>query len=151
VRNAAADTGRDPATVEIVATLIVAPDMTPAEQEAVIGGRVAGYLQDPGIARSLSSINGWDPAVFEPLQRHPMFSGPGTAAEAFRRPDLVEVSRLIPRDITAAVSAAGTAAECARTVCDFLATGIDELVIHGATPDQCVELVRYVSEFGDDE
>jgi probable F420-dependent oxidoreductase len=151
VRNAAADAGRDPATVEIVATLIVAPDMTDTEQEAVIGGRVAGYLQDSAIARSLSSVNGWDPAVFEPLQQHPMFSGHGTAAEAFRRPDLVEVSRLIPRDITAAVSAAGTAAECARTVCDFLATGIDELVIHGATPDQCVELVRYVSEFGDDE
>jgi 5,10-methylenetetrahydromethanopterin reductase len=151
VRNAAADAGRDPARVEIVATLIVAPDLPQAEQEAIIGGRVAGYLQDPTIARNLSALNRWDPALFEPLQQHPMFSAPGTAAEAFRRPDLVEVSRLIPREILDGVSAAGAATECARTVRDFLATSIDELVIHGATPDQCVELVRHVSEFEEDD
>jgi len=144
VRNAAADAGRDPAGVEIVATLIVAPDLPHAEQEAVIGGRVAGYLQDTTIARNLSSMNGWDRAVFEPLQQHPMFSGPGTAAEGFRREDLVEVSRLIPREILTAVAAAGSAAECARTVREFLEAGVDELVIHGATPDQCGELVRHV-------
>jgi 5,10-methylenetetrahydromethanopterin reductase len=151
VRNAAADAGRDPASVEIIATLIVAPDMPQAEQEAVVGGRVAGYFQDPTIARNLSSLNRWDPALFEPLQHHPMFSGPGTAAEGFRRAELVEVSRLIPREIVARVSAVGAAAECARTVRQFLALDVDELVIHGATPDQCVELVRYVSEFGDDD
>jgi hypothetical protein len=61
------------------------------------------------------------------------------------------VSRLIPREILAEVSAAGAAAECARTVREFLASGIDELVIHGATPDQCVELVRHVSEFEEDD
>lgn len=144
VRNAAVDAGRDPASVEIIATLIVAPEMPLTKQEEVIGGRVAGYLQDPTIARNLSALNGWDPAMFEPLQRHPMFAGPGTAAEAFRRGDLVEVSRLIPREILGAVSAAGAASECARTVRDFLSTGVDELVIHGATPDQCVELVRHV-------
>jgi 5,10-methylenetetrahydromethanopterin reductase len=145
VRNAAADAGRYPADVEIVATLLVAPDLPHADQEAVIGGRVAGYLQDPTIARNLSSMNGWDPALLEPLQQHPMFSGPGTAAEGFRRSDLVEVSRLIPREILAGVAAAGVAADCARTVHDFLATSVDELVVHGATPDQCRELVRHVS------
>jgi len=151
VRNAAADAGRDPARVEVVATLIVAPDLPQEEEEAVIGGRVSGYLQDPTIARNLSSMNGWDPAVFEPLQRHPMFSGPGTAAEGFRRTDLVEVSRLIPREILAGVAAAGAPAECARTVRHFLETGVDELVIHGATPDQCRELVRHVRALeGDD-
>jgi probable F420-dependent oxidoreductase len=150
VRNAAADAGRDPTEVEIVAALIVAPDLPRAEQEAVIGGRVAGYLQDPAIARNLASMNGWDPAVFEPLQQHPMFSGPGTAAEVFRRAELVEVSRLIPRQILVGVAAAGAAAECARTVREFLDTGVDELVIHGATPDQCGELVRQVSALDDE-
>jgi probable F420-dependent oxidoreductase len=148
VRNAAVDAGRDPASVEIVATLIVAPDLPQEEQEAIVGGRVAGYLQDPTIARNLSSLNRWDPGELAPLQQHPMFSGPGTAAEGFRRAGLVEVSRLIPREILASVAAAGSAADCARTVRDFLATGVDELVMHGATPDQCVELVHQVSESG---
>ena len=151
VRNAAADAGRDPARVEIVATLIVAPDVPQSEQEAIIGGRVAGYLQDATIARNLSAMNGWNSAMFEPLQQHMMFSGPGTAAEAFPRAELVEVSRLIPREILSAVSAAGAAAECALTVRDFLGSGVDELVIHGATSDQCVELVRHVSKLGNDD
>ena len=142
VRNAAADAGRDPASVEIIATLIVAPDLAEREREAVIGGRVAGYFQDPTVARNLSLMNGWDTAVFEPLQQHRMFSGPGTAAEAFRRAELVEVSRLIPRDMLASVAAAGTAAECARAVSAFLDTGVDELVIHGATPEQCGALLH---------
>jgi len=146
VRNAAADAGRDSASVEIVATLIVAPDLPQSEQEAITGGRIAGYLQDPTIARNLSTLNGWDPALFAPLQQHPMFSGPGTAAEGFRRADLVEVSRLIPREILAEVSAVGAAAECARTVREFLASGVDELVIHGATPDQCVALMRHLDD-----
>ena len=142
VRNAAADAGRDPADVEVIATLIVAPDLPQAEEQAVIGGRVAGYLQDPTIARNLCSLNGWDPAVLEPLQQHPMFSGPGTAAEGFRRADLVDVSRMIPHEILTSVAAGGTSAECARTVRDFLETGVDELVLHGATPEQCGGLVR---------
>lgn len=146
VRNAAADAGRNPGDVEIVATLIVAPDLEPAEQEAVIGGRVAGYLQDPTIARNLSSMNGWDPALFEPLQQHAMFSGPGTAAEGYRRAELADVSRLIPGYVFASVTAAGDAADCARTVRAFLETGVDELVFHGATPDQCAELVRHLDD-----
>jgi 5,10-methylenetetrahydromethanopterin reductase len=150
VRNAAADAGRDPASVEIVATLIVAPGLPPAEEEAVIGGRVAGYLQNPTTARNLSWLNGWDPGVFERLQKHPMFSGPGVAAEAFQRADLVEVSRLIPEEILAGLAAAGTAAECARTVRQFLETGVDELDLHGATPDQLGELVRHVQALDDD-
>jgi probable F420-dependent oxidoreductase len=144
VRNAAADAGRDPAGVEIIATLIVAPDLPQAEQEAVVGGRVVGYLQDPTIAQNLSSMNGWDPAVFEPLQQHPMFAGPGTAAEGFRRASLVEVAKLIPHEILSGVAAAGAADECARMVRRFLETGVDELIVHGATPDQCRELVCHL-------
>jgi 5,10-methylenetetrahydromethanopterin reductase len=144
VRNAAVDAGRDPASVEIVGTLIVAPDLSRAEQEAVVGGRVAGYLQDPRTAGNLSRINGWDTASFEPLQNHPMFSGPGTAADGFRRAELVEVSRLIPSEILSGLAATGTAAECAVTVRDFLQADVDELVLHGATPEQCSDLVREV-------
>ena len=84
--------------------------------------------------------------MFEPLQQHPMFAGPGTAAEGFRRADLVKVSGLIPREIIAQVSAAGAAAECARTVREFLASGVDELVIHGATPDQCVAMMHHMDD-----
>ena len=146
VRNAAAAAGRDPGAVEIVATLIVSPDLPQAEEQAVVGGRVVGYLQEPAIARNLSAMNGWDPAMLEPVQQHPMFAGPGTAAEGFRREELADVARLIPREILAGVAAMGSTAECARAVRDFLETGVDEVVLHGATPDQCADLLHHVAE-----
>jgi alkanesulfonate monooxygenase SsuD/methylene tetrahydromethanopterin reductase-like flavin-dependent oxidoreductase (luciferase family) len=141
VRNSAADAGRDPAAIKFYAVVIVAPDLPPDEQAAVVGGRAVTYFQVPEMAKNTIAANGWDPDVFEPLQSHPMFAGV-RSVEHFRREQLVEVSRLIPREILLSGSAVGTAAECAAGLEQFFDAGADEIVLHGATPDQCGPLIE---------
>jgi alkanesulfonate monooxygenase SsuD/methylene tetrahydromethanopterin reductase-like flavin-dependent oxidoreductase (luciferase family) len=96
----------------------------------------------PDMARPIVAANGWDPHVFDRLQASPKFSAPGTADHEFRREQLVEVSRLIPKEILLSGAAVGTAAECAARLRLFLDAGADELLLHGATPDLCGPLVQ---------
>ncbi|WP_155057609.1 TIGR03857 family LLM class F420-dependent oxidoreductase [Streptomyces blattellae] len=146
VRNAAADAGRDPAAVRIYGIVVVAPDLPPEEQAAIVGGRAVGYFQEPRVARRIANINGWDAKVFEPLWHHPKFSGPGTASSEFRADELVEVSRLIDDEYLMAGSSIGTASECADGLRPFLEAGADELVLHGTSADKCRALVAAFRE-----
>ena len=53
-REAAAAAGRDPAAVRVCATVVVAPDLTPDEEEAVVGGRAVTYFQIPSFGEQLA-------------------------------------------------------------------------------------------------
>jgi probable F420-dependent oxidoreductase len=137
VRSAAAAAGRDPSTVRVYATVVVAPDLPANEEAAVVAGRAVTYLQIPGIGDSLVQANGWDQAPLLALRGHPMFVGVRKLADqAFSREQLVEVARVLPEDWLSTTSAVGTAAQVARRLNDFLAAGADELILHGSTPDQ---------------
>lgn len=142
VRNAAVDAGRDPTAITIYGTIIVAPDLPPDEQEAVVGGRAVTYFQSPEIAKGLAAANKWSPSVFDALLAYPQFSAPGSADQEFRREQLVEASRLIPAELLASGAAIGTAAQCAARLQAFIDAGADQLCLHGATPDQCGPVVE---------
>jgi 5,10-methylenetetrahydromethanopterin reductase len=141
VKQAAADAGRDPAEVLVYATVVVAPDLEPAEEAAVVGGRLVTYFQMPETVANISLANGWDPREFDPLMNHPMFSGPGTADQGYRREQLVEASKVIPRHVFETSVASGTSEHCAGMLHEFLAAGADHLLLHGATPDQCGPMI----------
>lgn len=142
VRNSASDAGRDADSLTIYGTVIVAPDLPEDEQEAVIGGRAVTYFQSPELAKGIVEANGWSPDVFKALHEHPQFSAPGTADQDFRREQLVQAARLIPKDVLLSGAAVGTAHQCAHRLRDFLHAGADELLLHGATPDHCGPLVE---------
>lgn len=142
VRNAALEAGRDPAAIRVYATVVVAPDLPSEEQEAVVGGRAVTYFQSPEVARLVVAMNDWDPDTFDRLQAHPQFSVPGSADQEFRREQLVAASRLIPQHLLNDGAAVGTASECADRLRVFFEAGADEVLLHGATPDQCGELVK---------
>jgi len=137
VRAAADAAGRDPKAVRIYATVVVAADLSPSEEAAVVAGRAVTYLQIPGIGDSMVQANGWDEAPLKALREHPMFAGVRKLADqAFTREQLVEVARVLPPEWLSTTSAVGTAAQCARRLQDFIAAGADELILHGSTPDQ---------------
>jgi probable F420-dependent oxidoreductase len=136
VRNAAERAGRDPAAVRIIHTVVVAPDLPKAEEEAVVGGRAVTYFQIPGYGETLAEINGWDTAVLTKLRAHPTFQNMNNALadQAFTREQLVEASRVLPDQWYQEGAAMGSAALCAQKLCAFLAAGADEIALHGAAP-----------------
>ena len=52
VRAAAADAGRDPASVRVYATVVTASGLPPEEEAAVVGGRAVTYFQIPRLRRA---------------------------------------------------------------------------------------------------
>jgi 5,10-methylenetetrahydromethanopterin reductase len=144
VRQAADAAGRDPSDVRVYATVVVAPDLTEAEEEAVVGGRAVTYFQIPTFGDLLADTNGWDRTKLEGLRSHPKLANlRGSADNVFTRAELTEVSRLLPRDWLEAGAAIGTASECAGRVWEYLDAGADELVLHGSTPELLGPLVQH--------
>jgi probable F420-dependent oxidoreductase len=138
IREAAVRAGRDPQAVRIYHNIIVAPDLPPEEEAAVVGGRAITYFQVPEYGELITAANGWDPAPLARMRAHPKLANLGskTADQAFTRAELVDVSRTLPSSWYAEGAAIGTAAQCAARLCEFLDAGANELVLHGSAPKQ---------------
>jgi 5,10-methylenetetrahydromethanopterin reductase len=144
VRAAAKAAGRDAAAVRVYATVVVAPDLTPAEEEAVVAARAVTYFQIPEFGERLALLNGWDPAALEHLRAHPKLAGlRGSADSVFTRGELTEVSRRLPAEWLQTAAAVGSAEQCAARLGDYFAAGADELVLHGSTPELLGPLLQH--------
>jgi probable F420-dependent oxidoreductase len=130
VRDAAAEAGRDPAAVQVLATVVVAPELDPDDEAAVVAARAVTYFQIPGFGELLATTNGWDPAPLDRLRAHPKLASlRGSADAVFTREELVEVSGALPAEWLATSSASGSGAECAARARLYLAAGADELIL----------------------
>jgi probable F420-dependent oxidoreductase len=142
VRKAAAAAGRDPSRIRVIANVIVAPDLPPKEEDAVVGGRAVTYLQSKILGPLLAETNGWDKSVLERLRAHASLAkhANGIVSEVLQRSQLVEASRTLPDEWLRTGTAAGSAREVAQRLCTYLAAGADEILLHGSTPDQMTGL-----------
>ena len=75
VRRAAEVAGKDPAALRVVATVVVAPDLPLAQEEAMIGGPAVTYFQIPKFGELLAGVNEFDIAEVEKLRAHPKLIG----------------------------------------------------------------------------
>jgi probable F420-dependent oxidoreductase len=135
IRDAAVDSGRDPAAVRIWSVLATVEDSIPEELRLrKLVGRLATYLQ--GYGDVLVQANGWDPADLDRFRNDPFVQGfPGAFDAVGTVDDLTRVSALLP-DQWLASSATGTAAECAERIADQFIAGADSVILHGATPSE---------------
>jgi probable F420-dependent oxidoreductase len=137
VRGAAERAGRDPGSVRYYAAVVVAPDRSPEEADLAVRARAAGYFHVAGLGDALVAANGWDPIDLKRYRAHPTLAGLGDrqADKALSRRDLIEVSRSLPAHWLPSASAAGSSAECAVRLHEYLDAGADELVLHGTTAE----------------
>ncbi|MFF3574793.1 TIGR03857 family LLM class F420-dependent oxidoreductase [Nocardia jiangxiensis] len=142
VRDAAAAVGRDPKSVRIYATVIVASGLPAAEEAAVVGGRAVSYYQIPAFGEQLATANGWDVQRLADIRDHPLLAGVrGAADSVLERDQLVEVASVLPEQWIRGAAALGTASECWEMFERYRDAGADELVLHGSTPDQLGDVV----------
>lgn len=137
VRKAAADAGRNPSDVRLYGMVVVAADLPQDEVDLRVRARLVTYLNAPKLGESLVQVNGWDMRVLDTLATHPLIAGLDgrTADGGLDGEQLVEVSKVIPDEWFEQGAAVGTHEQCAATLRTLLASGADELIIHGSTPD----------------
>ena len=144
VRGSAERAGRDPLAIRCYATVVTAADLTPTDEGLAVGSRAAGYFHVSGLGDALIAANRWDPSALEAYRAQPVLVALGdkTADKHLPRAQLVELSHTLPAEWIPSSSAAGTAAQCAAKLREYLAAGADELVLHGSTAPHYGSLVR---------
>ncbi|MCU1454119.1 MAG: putative Coenzyme F420-dependent N(10)-methylenetetrahydromethanopterin reductase [Acidimicrobiales bacterium] len=147
VRGAAERAGRDPSTVQIVATVMVAQGLPEEQAAAVLGGRAVTYLQTPGFGEVLARANGWDPATVDRLRAHPMFHDlrGGLADWTFTLPQLAEAARVLPPPWIEDGTVSGDVATCVERLDAYLDAGADELLLHGNAPSAFESLMAAIA------
>ncbi len=140
VKKAASKAGRDPNNIKIYATVVLAADLPADEEEAVVGGRAVTYFQNQSYANILVNFNNWDQSVLNKLWDHPLLQNlNGNADQTFTREELVEVSRILPKEWLLSGGAVGSTDHCASRLKDYLNSGADDVIIHGSTPDKLTQ------------
>lgn len=71
VRGAERASGRPAGSVRVYATVVVACDLPPDEEVAVVAARAVAYYQIPGFGERLAAANGWDTEPLTRLRSHP--------------------------------------------------------------------------------
>ena len=155
VRSAAEASGRDPASLEIHATVIVAPDPSGAQSgtesgarppDEIVGARALGYLLMRGVGEALVKANGWDPEGLDPVRADPRVAGRGySALKTVPAAELAEISRSLPARWLAEGAVLGTAAECAARIDEYLDAGATGILLHGSEPNELNALVAAFS------
>jgi len=135
IQEGAEAAGRDPDSVKIysVQATVLDPDREDYLRKLV--ARMATYMQAPGYAEMLITLNGWDAKVLEEFRNKTIVSSmPGGIDSVASLEQLEKISTLIPDDWLTAAS--GSAVDCAQAWRHQLANGADGLVIHGSTPTE---------------
>jgi probable F420-dependent oxidoreductase len=143
IRRSAEESGRDPSSVRIWACTAVVDDALPEDlrlKKSV--GRLATYLQ--GYGDVLVKTNGWDAGALQRFREDSIVKSiPGSADQ---NASVEQLEHLRDKVIPASWQAAcvkGSARSCAEQVAaQFSATGVDSIIMHGATPAQLASVVE---------
>jgi hypothetical protein len=120
---------------------VVACDLPPEEELAVVGARAVTYYQIPGFGERLAAVNGWGPESLMRLRSHPLLSGiRGSADSVLTRDQLVDVASVLPPEWIDGGAAVGSSLLCRQIFERYREAGADELVLHGSTPDKLAPL-----------
>jgi probable F420-dependent oxidoreductase len=148
LREAAEQAGRDAASARCYATVVVAPDLSPAEEMVAVNARAAGYFHVAGLGDALVQANGWDSADLARYRSHPQLVALGgrQADKALSRTELAEISGAMPPHWLPSASATGPSPACVVRLQEYLDAGADGLILHGSTASHLTGLVAAFGE-----
>ncbi|MFC3243530.1 TIGR03857 family LLM class F420-dependent oxidoreductase [Gordonia humi] len=124
VRAAEREAGRPTGSVKVYATVVVAPDLPPEKEIAVVGARAVTYYQIPTFGEQLAKVNGWSVDDLERLRSHPHLKDVRGAADSVRtRDELIDVASALTTEWITSASAVGSPADCQGDVRPLLRRG----------------------------
>jgi probable F420-dependent oxidoreductase len=146
LRESAEAAGRDPDSVRCVATVVVAPAVSPERERLAVQARAAGYLSVEGLGDAIVRANGWDEADLARYRAQPMLTELGglPADKHLTRRQLIDLCAGMPAHWLPSASAAGDVATVEARLAEYVAAGADELIMHGVVGGELAPLAaRY--------
>ncbi|MFT4585420.1 MAG: 5,10-methylenetetrahydromethanopterin reductase [Gammaproteobacteria bacterium] len=144
VRGAARESGRDPNSITVYATVVTVPDTLPSGQrEDILEARAVSYFMHRELGLMLADINNWDRdpvdrVVEKGLNRLEF----GRSDIATARRQMGEAAALLPPHWLMDGAAVGSVGHCLRRLDDYFSAGADEILLHGTTCDQQAPLLE---------
>jgi len=138
VHEGAIRAGRKPGAVRVYAQVVVAPDVTAEEKAVAVDARAVTYFTLPEMGRQIAAMNGWAAGPVEALLADASLAGIELQkhSHAEMRGILLRAARMLPGEWLETGAAIGTAARCAARLREYRASGADEIVLHGTTPEK---------------
>ena len=136
VRHAARKAGRDPSSVTVYATVVLALDTITAQERAdILEARAVSYFMHRELGLALARANGWDERPIHQL------SDAGISDLEFRQhsPNGRELMaahvKTLPTQWLNDGAAVGSVSHCIGRLGQYLEAGANQILIHGATPE----------------
>ncbi|MEZ5749176.1 MAG: TIGR03857 family LLM class F420-dependent oxidoreductase [Caenibius sp.] len=147
VRNAAADAGKEPQSVKIYATIVTVPDtLDPDLRIDLLEARAVSYFMHPELGRPIIATNGWDSDAAAALQEKGLAKLEyGTGDAQSKRRAMAEAASLLTREWLETGAATGSLTQCADRLEEYVAAGVDHILLHGTTPDMQDGIVTEVT------
>jgi 5,10-methylenetetrahydromethanopterin reductase len=146
LRDAAADAGRDPQSVQCIATVITAPDVSRAEEELAIHARAAGYLSVAGLGDAIAAANEWDAADLARYRgQQALVELAGLPADKhLSRAQLIALCEGMPASWLPSGSVSGDLQRSAAGLAAYFAAGADEVILHGVVGERLSSLASHI-------
>jgi 5,10-methylenetetrahydromethanopterin reductase len=141
VRRGAEQADRDPSRVQVWSCLVTACDLPEAVELRHVVRRMTTYMQIPGYGELIVDANGWDRAVLDRLRAHPLLEGRFADATEFTLDELRRLRDVYPPEWLTTSNAVGSAAYCARRLCDQFDAGAAGVVLHASSPQEMQALL----------
>jgi 5,10-methylenetetrahydromethanopterin reductase len=144
VKRAAEQAGRNPDDVKICAAVVVAPDLSEEETDAVVRGRAVTYFSVRSIGELMIRFNGWDMSPMERLTTDERFANLELKGKSHEEYQAIkaEATALIPELWLSEGAAVGSPASVAKKLLEYREAGADEIILHGTTPDRVGGIVK---------
>lgn len=142
VKTAAEQAGRDPDAVRVWSCFATIGDhLGEQARRRKLVGRLATYLQ--GYGDLMVRTNGWDPGVLQRFREDPMIRSFRGAIDRVASDDQLQYveDRLIP-PAWLEHAATGSPEQCAERVRREFDFGADNVILHGAMPDELEPILR---------
>ncbi|WP_395108069.1 TIGR03857 family LLM class F420-dependent oxidoreductase [Actinomadura sp. SCN-SB] len=145
LREGAEAAGRDPDAARCVATVAVAPAVTPERERLAIHARAAGYLSVPGLGDAIARANGWDESDLAAYRAQKTLTDLGglPADKHLTRQQLIDLCDGMPASWLPSSSAAGDVAAVEARLAEYVEAGADELILHGVVGGELGPLAEH--------
>lgn len=150
IRNAAKAAGRDPQSVKIYATIVTVPDTLDENTRIdLLEARAVSYFMHPALGMPIIKTNGWDTKpMFDLAEKGLAALEYGTGDAKDKRRAMAQAASMLPREWLETGAAIGSIGQCVARLQDYADAGVDNILLHGTTPDMQDEIIAGVRQTG---
>lgn len=149
VRAAAEKAGRSRSAVKITACVVMGPDfLTPEERSVAVHARAMTYFRSDTLGPAIAEANGWDTSSLTRVDRTGLTGVEPRADSPEDMKRFADAAAMLPPEWLTEGAAVGSVDHCAARLHEYRLAGVDEILIHGTTPERLEPVVKAYAAMG---